>query len=204
MTLEKRRAVSSRTTCRVIPTLQLRGRSIIWTGRAHSLCCLRIWSVSGIRMHRAIIAAAPAVVRQARCVPKAAEERGTAVQHTKPVQAVVVVGMGSRAAIYAQEALRHPDKMQDRRRVADVDPGTCAHSGAETVRALHPQHCFASADALAAVRSLLPMPPSTARWIRSMWRQRSRFYAKGTMCFWKNLLPYQSEHGSGPSACLRA
>jgi len=73
--------------------------------------------------------------------------KGTDLQHTEPVTAVVV-GMGARATIYAREALRHPDKLRIVG-VADVDP---AHVRmARETFGIPPQHCFASAEALAAV-----------------------------------------------------
>lgn len=65
----------------------------------------------------------------------------------KPVTAVVV-GMGARAAIYAREALRHPEKLAIVG-VADVNPEHVRY--AREAFGIPPERCFASAEALAAV-----------------------------------------------------
>ncbi|HPF86731.1 MAG TPA: Gfo/Idh/MocA family oxidoreductase [Candidatus Limiplasma sp.] len=65
----------------------------------------------------------------------------------EPVIAVVV-GMGARATIYAQEALRHPDKLRIVG-VADVNPVHVRM--AQEMFHIPPERCFASADELAAV-----------------------------------------------------
>jgi len=69
------------------------------------------------------------------------------MRHTEPVRAVVV-GMGSRAMIYAREALRHPEAIRIVG-VADVDPAQ-VQIARETF-GIPREHCFASAEALAAV-----------------------------------------------------
>ena len=65
----------------------------------------------------------------------------------KPVTAVVV-GMGARAAIYAREALRHPEQLTIVG-VADVNPEHVRY--ARETFSIPPERCFASAEALAAV-----------------------------------------------------
>jgi len=68
--------------------------------------------------------------------------------HSIPPVRAVVVGMGARATIYAQEALAHPDLLQIVG-VADVDP---AHVRlARETFGLPKDRCFPSAEALAAV-----------------------------------------------------
>lgn len=64
----------------------------------------------------------------------------------RPIQ-VVVVGMGARAEIYTQEALKHPDLLQV---VGVADPSSERVRMARERFSIPEGHCFSSAEALAA------------------------------------------------------
>lgn len=63
-----------------------------------------------------------------------------------PIQ-VIIVGMGERAAIYAREALTHPDLFQVVG-VADISPERVRL--ARELFSIPEEHCFSSAEELAA------------------------------------------------------